>query len=107
MQVLFVYLSKSSNLDHQEMDKLIQSLPEPFKPYIMSTYDKIILEGVKQGVKQGIEQGIEQGLELGDKKRAFTGIKNMLVKGFSIEDIASILEVPLSWVREVQEQIKN
>ena len=55
----------------------------------MSTYDKIVLEGIEQGIEQG------------DKHRAFTGIHNMLHKGFAVEDIISILDVPKAWVDEV------
>lgn len=97
-QVLFVYLTRTSELHAKEIKMLVQSLPEPYKPHIMSTYDKIVLEGIEQGIERGIEQG--------DKQRAFTGIRNMLRKGFSVEDIVSILEVPKAWVEEVQSSDK-
>lgn len=101
-QVLFVYLTRTSELHAKEIKMLVQSLPEPYKPHIMSTYDKIVLEGIEQGIERGIERGIEQG----DRQRAFTGIRNMLRKGFSVEDIVSILEVPKAWVEEVQSSDK-
>ena len=58
-------------------------------------------ELVKRAVEHGIEQGIEQGRALErDAIKRETALE-MIRKGFKIEDVASILKMPVLWVQGV------
>ncbi|WP_448528395.1 hypothetical protein [Raineya sp.] len=49
--------------------------------------------------KQGLEKGLQKGL--------FNGVKNMLMQGFSMEQIASLLEVSMDFIKEVAQKIQE
>ena len=51
-------------------------------------------EGIEEGIEQGIERGIEQGIEKGEKRGRDSSVnftvKNLILRGFDIEDIKAI-----------------
>ena len=48
-------------------------------------------------MKQGIEQGIEKGIE--------QVVANMLRKGFDVELIAELADLPVSYIRKICSEI--
>ena len=58
-----------------------------------------IEQGIERGIEQGIGQGIEQGIFMGKQIRDRELVINMYGKGFSMEDIIQVTEIPLekSW----------
>ena len=52
--------------------------------------DRIEKRGREEGIKQGIEQGIEQGI-LTERERM---IRKIYKKGYSVEQISEIVEMP-------------
>ncbi len=52
----------------------------------------------EEGLKEGLEEGLEQGREQKEKEI----ILRLLKKGFSVDDIAGILEVPAQLVQEIK-----
>ena len=77
---------------------MCQALEEYYQDGVQEGIEKGILqgraEGLAQGMKQGIEQGIEKGIEQGKKSI----IINMLKKGFDMELIADISNMPVEEV---------
>jgi predicted transposase YdaD len=60
-----------------------------------------IKDGVKKGVKKGRKQGLKKGIEIGkdDERRKF--IRILHKRGTSPDEIAQMLEIPLSYVQSV------
>jgi predicted transposase YdaD len=69
-------------------------------------------QGIEQGIEKGIEKGIEQGIEIGFQLKEAQQMEYLLNRvapelisaGFSIEHIATLLNIPLDRVQEI---IKN
>lgn len=59
------------------------------------------------GEEKGIEKGIEKGKEEGEQSKAIVGIRNMTAKSFNVEVIAELLQVPNSFVLDIQKQLKS
>jgi predicted transposase/invertase (TIGR01784 family) len=57
--------------------------------------------GIKDGIEEGIEKGIEQGEENGKMLERKQIIQKFLGKGFSPEQLAETLEIPVDEVREL------
>ncbi|MBU9735112.1 RpnC/YadD family protein [Diplocloster agilis] len=57
-------------------------------------------EGMEQGIEQGLEQGIEQGLKQGIEQGKQELVLNMLRTGISIEEIASMTNIPADLIGE-------
>ncbi|MFC5405955.1 hypothetical protein [Cohnella soli] len=60
--------------------------------------------GYEKGIKEGVEKGIEEGIEKGEEKSKKLIIQKFLGKGFSPEQLAETLEIP---VEEVMNLGKN
>ena len=69
--------------------------------------EHLIEEAKQEGMEEGLVKGIEKGMERGDLKRAITGIRNMHKKGFGVDDIADLLEVPKSLVVGIIKQLEK
>ena len=62
--------------------------------------EEIKKQAIEEGLEQGIEQGIEQGVEIGAKKNLKENINTLYRKGFTVESISEMLEVPLKFVKK-------
>ena len=61
-------------------------------------------KGLEQGLQQGLEKGLEKGFQQGARLKEEQVIRTLLKKKtFSFEEIASLVGVELSRVREVAE----
>ncbi len=64
----------------------------------MTTYQRIIEEGLQKGRIEGLEEGLEKGLE--------KGVLNLHKRDFSIVQIAEILEISIDKVKSILERNK-
>ena len=60
-------------------------------------------DGMEKGMRKGMKKGMRKGIEIGREEVMRNNTRNMLGEGFSVEVIAKILNMPISWV---EEQIK-
>ena len=84
-------------------DKVIS---EETKQYIkevlgMTQVGKMLMDEARQ---QGVQQGLQQGLQQGDMERARKTAINMLKRGDSLNDIASILDLPVDRIKAWEEE---
>jgi hypothetical protein len=61
----------------------------------------IIPQWIEQGIERGIEQGIERGIERGEEKKALAIARNLLAKGWTVEDVAETTDLPSEKVRSL------
>ena len=85
---------------------------------ILTFTDKVISEETKQYIKEVLgmtqvgkmlmdearQQGLQQGLQQGDMERARKTAINMLKRGDSLNDIASILDLPVDRIKAWEEE---
>ena len=60
--------------------------------------EKGIEKGMEKGIKRGIEQGIEQGIE----KEKLALAKRMLEKGYDVETVAELTELPVPAIQALK-----
>jgi hypothetical protein len=84
-----------------------QGLEKGLEQGLEQGLEKGLEKGLEQGLEKGLEKGLEQGLEKGLEEGKIIGIRNMLRKGFVLEDICSILEVTEAFVATIQKQLKK
>ena len=62
-----------------------------------------IEKGIEQGIEKGLEKGIEQGIEKGTENTKREFIENLTARAtFSDEEIASLANVSLEFIKEVR-----
>ncbi|PHN01275.1 RpnC/YadD family protein [Flavilitoribacter nigricans] len=65
-------------------------------------------QGFEQGIEQGIEQGLERGIEQGIEQKERKVVTRAWAKGFPIEEIAELADMPIerveSIIREIEEK---
>lgn len=72
--------------------------------YLQQGLQKGLEQGLQQGLQQGLEKGLEKGFQQGARLKEEQVIRTLLKKKtFSFEEIASLVGVELSRVREVAE----
>ena len=80
----------------------------PFHYEINLKEDPIFIEGFEKGVKEGLEKGVKEGLEKAMAINTKKVVENNLLTGeFSVESIASIVDVSIEFVLEIQERLKK
>jgi predicted transposase/invertase (TIGR01784 family) len=57
--------------------------------------------GYEEGIEKGIEKGIEQGIEQGIEKGMATVIMKLLKKGFTAEELARTVELPVEHIQKI------
>jgi predicted transposase/invertase (TIGR01784 family) len=58
-------------------------------------------EGIAEGLEEGIEKGIEKGLEKGREEAKRSIALKLLAKGFTPEEVADTLEIPIEEIRRL------
>ena len=76
------------------------------------THDEEIIMTVgeqlrEEGRHQGLYQGLEQGLHEGEHKKAVDCAKKLLMRGFPIEDIASLTELTVAEVHSLKTSLTH
>lgn len=59
------------------------------------------------GYEEGIEKGIEQGIEQGIEKGMATVIRKLLKKGFTAEELARTVELPVEHIQKIAQSYKK
>ncbi|NCX95880.1 MAG: hypothetical protein EBX41_05630, partial [Chitinophagia bacterium] len=57
-------------------------------------------EATEKGLRQGLQQGLQEGKELGKLEANLATAKKLLAKGFSIAEIAEMLELSEDDIKE-------
>ncbi len=70
---------------------------ESMRPYMTGHYD----DGVEDGMQRGLQKGLEQGMQQGMQQTALNALK----KGFSLQDISDITNLPISELENMKSQI--
>lgn len=65
-----------------------------------------IQQGIKEGKQQGIQQGIEQGIQQGKQEERKALVKRLLLAGVEIETIATVSEMTIEQIKEIQLGLK-
>jgi predicted transposase YdaD len=64
--------------------------------------------GIEKGIEKGIERGIKKGEEMGEIKKARLTAIQLLKNGLlSVVTIAEAIDVPLSFVLQIQEELEK
>jgi predicted transposase/invertase (TIGR01784 family) len=68
-----------------------------------ATFEEVFTEAgiIPQWIERGIEQGIERGIERGEEKKALVIARNLLAKGWAVEDVAETTDLPIEKVRSL------
>ena len=93
------------------LDRIISANESVFEEVLtMSSMRELVTKVIKENgmedalINRGVEQGIAQGRALErDTIRRETALE-MLRKGFKIEDVASILKMPVTWVQGLMQE---
>ena len=68
--------------------------------------EKGLERGLQQGIQQGIQKGIQQGILKGEHNTLKRIVENQKKKGKSLEEIADMLDLEVSEVRNLAEENK-
>src|SRR5690625_2902528 len=90
---LIVYFIELIEIEGEELEIMIQKIPDVMKTEFVSLADRLRESGRKEGRAEGRSEGIHE------KNRIAT--KNMLRKGFDVSTICDILEVTPEFVEKV------
>jgi hypothetical protein len=90
------------------MDVLLRANPEAFlEAWNMAnstrTFEEVFTEAgiIPQWIERGLKQGLERGKKEGEEKKARAIARNLLAKGWTVEDVAETTELPLEKVRSL------
>lgn len=95
---LIVYIFVNSGLKRNEILKIINMAPVAIKNRAMTTLDYLL----EEGRKIGIELGREEGLLEGRYEERGKAVRNMLLKGSTVEFICEVLEVSPDYVDRIR-----
>jgi len=59
-EMTLVYILQATDLSEKDLEQTLKIIPPPIKERIMTTYDRILLQGIEKGMEKGIAQGIEK-----------------------------------------------
>jgi hypothetical protein len=86
------------------LDVLLRANPRAFmEAWNMANHTETFEEVFTEAgiIPQWIERGIEQGIERGEEKKALAIARNLLAKGWAVEDVADTIDLPLEKVRSL------
>jgi len=64
-------------------------------------------KGIKEGKELGIEEGKKVGLQHGKELERKEIALNMLKKGYEVEDIHELTQLPVKQIQELKEDLSN
>ena len=104
LQTIFVYLFKNTDIQGDELENIVTSVHENIKDFTMSTYDRLINEGLIKGRQEGIDLGIEKGIDIGVVKGRHEVVTNILTKFPEWEDekIADLINISVEIVAQIR-----
>ena len=73
----------------------------------MNTLEYVKMEGKEEGLKEGLKEGLAEGFARGQAEERRNAVVALLANTeFSIEKIAGILAVPMTFVIKVNDESK-
>ncbi len=100
-------LSKDEQMQYEDDLKIYRDMVNVISTAKIEGIAEGIAEGIEKGIEQGIEKGIEQGIEQGIELKAINGAKKMLERGFSIDDVIEITELPIEQIKILEKEISK
>ncbi len=95
IQKLVMYIYNVNDIDVESLRNTVSELISHEKG------DEIMTTTAERLISQGIERGLEKGFEKGKIDDA----KKMLSKGFSVEDVVDITELPIKQIENLKSEI--
>ena len=100
----FVYVLSASDIHPKEIKKILETIPEPIKEDIMTTYTRIAEEnqqiGEQIGIQIGEQIGIQKGEQIGIRNKQTEIVLKAYENGVAISLISNITDLS-------EEQILN
>ena len=56
LEILVVYSFSVTDLSEKNISESIESIPKPIKDKVMTTYDRIMNEGIEKGIEKGVSK---------------------------------------------------
>ncbi len=100
-EMIIVYLSNVSEIEEEMLNKAIESIPEPLKHDIMTTYQQLIEKGEKVGIEKGEKVGIEKGIEKGREESVIQVILNGFDNDINIKLLSNITNKSEDEIRKI------
>ena len=99
LRIFVKYFIHNANLTNEEIPKIIKkAIPSPIESDAMTAYQSII--------KAGIKEGIKEGEVLGAMVKSQKTVERLLLRGIlSIPEIADIVEVSVSFVLDIRDEL--
>jgi len=112
---LIVYFIELIEIEGEELEIMIQKIPDAMKTEFVSLADRLRESGRKEGRAEGRAEGRTEGRIEGRAEGRSEGIheknriatKNMLRKGFDASTICDILEVTPEFVEKVRKSMRQ
>jgi hypothetical protein len=102
-KIMFDYLTKNKGRIHQ-----MYTAPEEYAEYLLDIGRQ---EGRQEGREEGVEEGLEKGRKEEREKINSKIVQNLLFKGYSLESISDLTDIPLKEVEilkgKLQQNIHN
>jgi len=96
----FVYVLSASDIHPKEIKKILETIPEPIKEDIMTTYTRIAEENQQIGIQKGEQIGIQKGEQIGIRNKQTEIVLKAYDNGVAIPLISNITDLS-------EEQILN
>ena len=96
---------KNTDIQGNELENIVTSVHENIKDFTMSTYDRLINEGIEKG----IDLGIEKGIDLGVVKGRYEVVISILTKFPEWEDekIADLVNISVEVVAQIRKDFTS
>ncbi|TCO68983.1 Rpn family recombination-promoting nuclease/putative transposase [Marinisporobacter balticus] len=90
-----------------EIEKILDKSNQEEVDFMVYNLEKTLDNIEKKGIKQGISKGIEQGIIQGENNKSLTVARNMLIKGFNVEDIVDIVGLSRPKILKIKKEIDD
>jgi len=100
----------SNALKQNEMEILKEKILDiyPKTENVFESYaDYIERRGIEKGIERGFEKGIEKGIKEGIETQNKILVRNCYFKGFSLEEISQITNLPIKKIKEIIKILKK
>ncbi|SDC20799.1 conserved hypothetical protein (putative transposase or invertase) [Paenibacillus sp. UNCCL117] len=100
MSIADMYFEPNKEQDESLLQEIRELYPEEGEA-LMELMPAWKRWGYEEGMEEGIEKGLEKGIEQGIEKGIEQAVRKMLDKGFSPEEIAETLDLPMDGIRKL------
>ena len=79
-----------------------EGLKQGIEEGLQQGIEKGLQQGIEKGLQQGIEKGLQQGIEKGQKDALYNIAKQLLNKGFSINEIKKLTNLSENEIKSLK-----